>query len=74
MKKKKILGSIAVLVIATITAFNVNVNTLENGLSDISLNNVEALATEIGHGAWCCGWFGYCNWSTSGQFSVVPCQ
>ena len=44
--KRKILGSIAVLAIAALTAFNVNINTQENGLSDISLDNVEALATE----------------------------
>jgi len=44
--KKKILGSIAVLAIAALTAFNVSINSQENGLSDISLNNVEALASE----------------------------
>ena len=43
---KKVIGSIAVLAIAAMTAFNVNVNTQENGLSDISLDNVEALASE----------------------------
>ncbi len=47
MNKKKIFGSIAVLAIAAMAAFNVNVNTQENGLSDISLDNVEALADEI---------------------------
>ena len=44
--KHKVIGSIAVLAIAALTAFNVNINTQENGLSDISLDNVEALATE----------------------------
>lgn len=44
--KKKILGGIAVLAIAVVAAFNVNINVniQENGLSDISLENVETLA------------------------------
>ena len=46
MNKKKIFGSIAVLAIAALAAFNVNINTQEDGLSDVSLNNVEALASE----------------------------
>ena len=44
--KKKILGSIAVFAIAAIAAFNVNVNTKVDGLSNVSLDNVEALAQE----------------------------
>jgi len=44
--KKKIFGSIAVLAIAIMTAFNVNINSQGSGLSDISLENVEALANE----------------------------
>lgn len=44
--KKKILGGIAVLAIAVVAAFNVNISVQENGLSDISLDNVEALAGE----------------------------
>ena len=46
MKNNKVLGSIAVLAIAALTAFNVNMNSQENGLSDVSLDNVEALANE----------------------------
>ncbi len=42
--KKKIFSGIAVLAIATVAAFNVNFST-GNDLSDISLANVEALAT-----------------------------
>jgi hypothetical protein len=42
--KKIICGSIAVLVIAATIAFNVNLNTQSEKLSDISLTNVEALA------------------------------
>lgn len=44
MYKKKIFGSIAVLAIAAMAAFNVNINTQEECLSDILLENVEALA------------------------------
>ena len=49
MNKKKIFGSIAILVIAAIAAFNVNINTQEKGLSDISLANAEALASEVSY-------------------------
>ncbi|MDR0423816.1 MAG: NVEALA domain-containing protein [Rickettsiales bacterium] len=45
--KKKLFCSIAVLAIAAMAAFNININTQENGLSDVSLDNVEALASEI---------------------------
>jgi predicted exporter len=45
--KKKLFGSIAVLAIAAMAAFNVNINnSSENDLSLISLNEVEALAQE----------------------------
>ena len=44
--KNKIFGSIAILAIAAIAAFNMNINTNENGLSEVSLANVEALASE----------------------------
>ena len=46
MNKKKLFGSIAVLAIAAMAAFNVNVNTNETGLGDTSLLNIEALASE----------------------------
>jgi hypothetical protein len=49
MNKKKIFGSIAVLAITALTAFNVSINTQEDGLSNISLNDVEALAGESGY-------------------------
>ena len=42
--KKKILGSFAIVAIAASIAFSVNVSSTGNGLSDISLENVEALA------------------------------
>jgi hypothetical protein len=53
--KKKILGGIAVMAIAAVTAFNVNFTTQDNNLSDISLANVEALAqNESGTGGKTC--------------------
>ena len=44
MNMRKIFGLIAVFVIAVMAAFNVNVNSKEKGLSDVSIANVEALA------------------------------
>lgn len=51
--KKKLLGLITVLAIAAIAAYNVNVNIQNNGLSDISLENIEALASEDGYASKC---------------------
>ena len=42
--KKKILCSIAIFVIAALAAFNIQMNTMDNKLSGISLSNVEVLA------------------------------
>jgi hypothetical protein len=44
--KKKLFGSIAALAIAAMAAINVNISTQEDRLSDVSLNNIEALAQE----------------------------
>ena len=56
---KKIGGFIAVLAIATVAAWNVNVNSPTKGMSDLRLANVEALAeAEIYGDAWYCI---YCN-------------
>jgi hypothetical protein len=44
--KKKILAGIAVLAIATMAAFNVNLDTSESDLSALALANVEVLAGE----------------------------
>jgi hypothetical protein len=46
--KKKILGGIAILAIAAVAAFNVGFNSQSDGLSDVYLANVEALAQESG--------------------------
>jgi len=42
--KKKFLSGIAVIAIAAFTAFNVNFINEDNLLSDLLLNNIEALA------------------------------
>lgn len=46
MNKKRLLNCIAIVAIAISAALNTSINTGENGLSDISLDNVEALAQE----------------------------
>ncbi|MDL2241286.1 NVEALA domain-containing protein [Bacteroidales bacterium OttesenSCG-928-L03] len=47
--KKKIIGGIAIIVVAITVAFNVNVNNESNNrVSFLSLANVEALASESG--------------------------
>jgi hypothetical protein len=51
--KKKFFAGIAVLAIATMAAFNVNLNTPENDMSALSLANVEALAYGENGGASC---------------------
>lgn len=52
--KKKIFGSIAVIAIAAVAAFNVNFNTVQdNNLSGVSLANVEALASSESSGRTC---------------------
>ena len=62
MNNKKILGIFAALAIAVVTAFNVNINSQEKGLSDVSLANVEALAQEDGGTTvWCCNSFFTCK-------------
>ncbi|MFV0420296.1 MAG: NVEALA domain-containing protein [Dysgonomonas sp.] len=45
--KKKIFGGIAVLAIAAMAAFNVNLNISDVETSALSLANVEALASEV---------------------------
>lgn len=53
--KKKIFGGIAILTIAVLAAFNVNLDNENNDLSLLSLANVEALASEttISHNLSC---------------------
>ncbi|MDR0698525.1 MAG: hypothetical protein LBG28_04820 [Tannerella sp.] len=46
MNKKRTFGFLAILAIAAMAAWNVNVNIQKDRLSDILLENVEALAWE----------------------------
>lgn len=59
--KKYIFGGIAVLAIATVAAWNMNLNSQSNNLSEISLANVEALAGETNTSASCNGLLGWCS-------------
>ena len=43
---KKLIVGLAFIAVAAIAAWNVSINSNENGLSDVSLANVEALARE----------------------------
>jgi len=47
--KKKFLGVIAIAVIALAVALNVNVKSNDYGLSDLALDNVEALGNQKPH-------------------------
>ncbi|GHT65362.1 hypothetical protein AGMMS50239_24960 [Bacteroidia bacterium] len=49
--KKKIFGGIAVLAIAAVAAWNVNLNSQKSDLSDVFLANVEALAQGESNGS-----------------------
>ena len=49
--KKKLLSSLAVLAVAAVATFNVSLDSKTNGLTDIMLSNVEALAQEPGDGS-----------------------
>ena len=48
--KKKFFGVVAVLVIAVVTAWNVNLGSKTNGMSNVMLADVEALADESSSG------------------------
>ena len=68
--KHKIFGGIAVLAIAAVAALNVNLGTRSNGLSDISLANIDALAQyESGSGKEDSGCYGCL--SPSGSVGAV---
>jgi hypothetical protein len=46
MNKKKFFGFMAIFVIAAMAIFNMNINSQISNLSDMELENVEALASE----------------------------
>ena len=69
MKKRLLLGS-AVLIIAAVVAFTMNVKSNDYGLSDFSLANVEALAiSENGSGCEGC-----LQWDPDGNREGVKCK
>jgi hypothetical protein len=49
MNKNKIFSSLAIVAIVAMTAFNMSVSSQNNVFSDVSLDNVEALANETGN-------------------------
>ncbi len=66
--------------IAAVAALNVSLNSQKDVLSDISLENVEALAEEEGGSAhyWCCGNTNICvdgsgEYVIYGKLSSNPC-
>jgi len=50
-KMKKIIEIIAILAIVVAVAWNVNLGSKTNGMSDVKLANVEALADEYSYGS-----------------------
>jgi len=72
--KHKIFGGIAVLAIAAAIAFNVTLSKQSNGLSNVSLANVEALAEETGgFGYYCCN-SGRCADLSDGNYVIGTAQ
>ena len=68
--KKKLLFGFAVLTIAAVFTFAMNVNSNDYGLSDISLANVEALAISENNS----GCEGCLQWGSLGNFEGVKCK
>jgi hypothetical protein len=68
---KYILGSLAVLAIAAVAAWNVNLNSQKNELSDILLANVEALAQESDWLRPCPNTYGTCRIEVGTTLMVI---
>lgn len=60
MKRKKFLIVVALSAIASLSVFHLKMNTSECGLTDISLENVDALAQESGPPSDCIQVLGAC--------------
>ncbi|MGF7469297.1 NVEALA domain-containing protein [Alcaligenes nematophilus] len=69
--KKKILGALAVVAIAAVAAFNMNINNNDE-LSAISLANVEALAMNESGGSTGCA--NNCSGAYCGSYSLTNGQ
>jgi hypothetical protein len=75
---KKIIEITVMTAAALTAAWNINQSENEIKLSDLALDNVEALASrEGGSGWWCCGYWGNCKSDGGsyihGLFRVTPC-
>lgn len=69
--KKKIIGFIAVVAIAAVTGYNTYISQNNINMSDLALNNIEALANpgEGGVTIKCCaGLWGSCIGNTKGPY------
>ncbi len=66
MNKQNFFGLLAVVMIAAVAAFNVSLNSQKETLSDLAMENVEALAFE--YPTLSCT--GYCLWHPSYNCSV----
>lgn len=65
--KKKILGAVAVIAIAAMAAFNLNINADANELSALTIDNIEALADGEGGGTSTCS--NSCGGAKCGTFT-----
>jgi len=65
--KKKILGGVAVMAVAAVAALNLNFSNNQHNLSELSLSNVEALASGESGGVINCG--NTCNGAKCGTFT-----
>jgi hypothetical protein len=65
MNKKKIFGFSAALVITAMAVFNVKVNLQDKNLTDIALDNVEALAYELDEVVITCGQYSGQCWTAN---------
>ena len=73
--KKKILGGFAVVVIAAVAAFNINIDmSTDSNLSTVNLANVEALAQDEGGTVTCSNSCGgeFCGTFTNPQGNSWP--
>jgi len=75
MKTKKNFGSIAILAIAIVATVNVNYNAKNNGLLDVMLSDVEALANNETHGGYNSFWDMFTHGLTKDEWSEsVQCS
>ncbi len=73
MNKKSISGLLAVVMIAAVAALNVSLNSQKETLSDLAMENVEALAVELPETGITCSYphcsFGYLCHRNTGTFT-----